>query len=127
MKISPAKQSLALSKWLHGSGRGELVTKSTEVPDADFQKFLEQSKVSHPHYTPDEHWAWAAYTCLTINRRSPELQRALRRARFWTLAWQILVLLFLLFIALRVARSESFRSGAHPDSQVLDYEKEARR
>ena len=126
MKVFPAEQSALLSEWLRKGGRDELVHTATEVSDEKFRRYLAQSQLAHPQYTPYEHWAWAAYTCLTMGSGSAELktkgrdlQRALRRSRFWTLAWQILVLLFLLFIALRVARSESFRSGAHPESPSL--------
>ena len=139
MKIFPAEESALLCEWLRKGGRDELVHKVAEVSDEKFRRYLEQSQLAHPQYTPPEHWTWAAYTCLTMGTGSAELetkvrtlQRALRRSRFWTWAWQILVLLFLLFIALRVARSEGFHSGARPHGQVenihvLDYEKEARR
>lgn len=65
-----------LAAWLTEAGAVDLLGEQ-EIDDAEHSRFLEEARHSHPHYTTEQQWDWAAYNCLRRTATSSRDERIL--------------------------------------------------
>lgn len=77
MKITPTGK---LEEWLAEHGRVDLLGREAELDDDEMLRLQYDCSQSHPNYSDEERFAWAAYTLLTRNVVSRQERESLGEA-----------------------------------------------